>query len=44
MRVNDLTGAIIGTAEVHRALGPGLLESAYGGMFMPGVQSQTAQI
>lgn len=30
MRVNDLTGAIIGEAiEVHRALGPGLLESAY---------------
>ncbi|HZS09468.1 MAG TPA: GxxExxY protein [Blastocatellia bacterium] len=30
MRVNDLTGAIIGAAiEVHRALGPGLLESAY---------------
>jgi GxxExxY protein len=30
MRVNDLTGAIIGAAiEVHRVLGPGLLESAY---------------
>src|SRR5262245_1839499 len=30
MKVNDLTGAIIGAAiEVHRALGPGLLESAY---------------
>ncbi len=30
MRVNDLTWAIIGAAiEVHRALGPGLLESAY---------------
>ena len=30
MRVNDLTGVIIGAAiEVHRALGPGLLESAY---------------
>jgi GxxExxY protein len=29
-RVNDLTGIIIGSAiEVHRALGPGLLESAY---------------
>jgi len=28
--VNQLTGAIIGAAiEVHRALGPGLLESAY---------------
>jgi len=30
MKVNDLTGAIIGAAiEVHRVLGPGLLESAY---------------
>ena len=30
MRVNDLTGTIIGAAiEVHRVLGPGLLESAY---------------
>ena len=30
MRVNDLTGNIIKAAiEVHRALGPGLLESAY---------------
>jgi GxxExxY protein len=30
MRVNDLTRAIIGAAiEVHRVLGPGLLESAY---------------
>ncbi|MBC7248927.1 MAG: GxxExxY protein [Anaerolineae bacterium] len=30
MEVNQLTGAIIGAAiEVHRALGPGLLESAY---------------
>lgn len=29
-RVNDLTREIIGSAiEVHRALGPGLLESAY---------------
>ncbi|SRR5213593_649940 len=28
--VNDLTGVIIGAAiEVHRSLGPGLLESAY---------------
>ena len=28
--VNDVTGAIIGGAiEVHRAIGPGLLESAY---------------
>jgi len=28
--VNDVTGRIIGAAiEVHRALGPGLLESAY---------------
>ena len=28
--INDLTGAIIGAAiEVHRCLGPGLLESAY---------------
>jgi len=30
MEVNDLTRAIIGAAiEVHRRLGPGLLESAY---------------
>lgn len=30
MRVNELTGALIGAAiEVHRVLGPGLLESAY---------------
>lgn len=30
MRVDDLTSAIIGAAiEVHRRLGPGLLESAY---------------
>jgi GxxExxY protein len=30
MSLNDLTGAIIGAAiKVHRALGPGLLESAY---------------
>jgi GxxExxY protein len=30
MKVNELTQAIIGAAiEVHRALGPGLLESAY---------------
>jgi GxxExxY protein len=30
MKVNDLTRAIIGAAiEVHRVLGPGLLESAY---------------
>ena len=30
MKVNDLTGAIIGAAiDVHRVLGPGLLESAY---------------
>ena len=30
MKVNQITGAIIGAAiEVHRALGPGLLESAY---------------
>ncbi len=30
MRINDLTSAIIGAAiKVHRALGPGLLESAY---------------
>ena len=31
MSINDLTSAIIGAAiEVHRQLGPGLLESAYG--------------
>ncbi len=30
MRINEITAAIIGAAiEVHRALGPGLLESAY---------------
>jgi GxxExxY protein len=30
MEINDLTQAIIGAAiEVHRRLGPGLLESAY---------------
>jgi len=30
MNINDLTGEIIGAAiEVHKALGPGLLESAY---------------
>jgi GxxExxY protein len=30
MIVNEVTGAIIGAAiEVHRTLGPGLLESAY---------------
>jgi GxxExxY protein len=30
VRVNEITGAIIGAAiEVHRTLGPGLLESAY---------------
>ncbi|SPF31244.1 conserved hypothetical protein [Syntrophobacter sp. SbD1] len=30
MEINDLTGKIIGSAmEVHRALGPGLLESVY---------------
>lgn len=30
MRINDLTSSIIGAAiHVHRALGPGLLESAY---------------
>jgi len=30
MSINDLTGEIIGAAiEVHTALGPGLLESAY---------------
>ena len=30
MNINDLTGIIIGAAiEVHKILGPGLLESAY---------------
>ncbi len=30
MEINDLTGNIIGAAiDVHKALGPGLLESAY---------------
>ncbi len=30
MDINDITSAIIGSAiEVHKALGPGLLESAY---------------
>jgi len=30
MRVNEITEKIIGAAiEVHRVLGPGLLESAY---------------
>ena len=30
MRINEITQTVIGAAiEVHRALGPGLLESAY---------------
>lgn len=30
MKIDDLTGSVIGCAiEVHRALGPGLLESTY---------------
>jgi GxxExxY protein len=29
-QINQITGGVVGTAiEVHRALGPGLLESAY---------------
>jgi len=32
MDINDLTGNIIGAAiEVHKVLGPGLLESSYEG-------------
>ena len=32
MDINDLTGQVIGAAiEVHKALGPGLLESTYEG-------------
>jgi len=30
MEINEITGSVIGAAiEVHRVLGPGLLESAY---------------
>ena len=30
MRINDITGAIVDTSmKIHRALGPGLLESVY---------------
>ena len=32
MQVNDITGSVIDSSiEVHRDLGPGLLESAYEG-------------
>jgi GxxExxY protein len=49
MKLNDISGAVIGSAiRVHRALGPGLLESAYEGCLVyelaqQGIQCKTQQ-